>query len=114
VPIPELDVEKVKRFCAKKVPDTLADEVRLEVTIRGRSLSIHERRPVWRGAPGDWTSTPIAQFRYDGDGDGDGKWTLYFGDHNGKWVLYFDLDPKQPIHVLINELEDDPTCVFWV
>lgn len=109
VDLPELDVEKLKRFCAKKVPATLADEVRLEVSTRGRSVSIHERRPVWRGAPGDWTSMPIAQLRYHGDGN----WTLYFGDRNGKWVRYFDLDPSQPIDVLIDELEDDPTCVFW-
>lgn len=52
---------------------------------------------------------PIAQLRYDGDG----RWTLYFGDRNGKWVLYFDLDPRQPIDVLIDELRDDPTCIFW-
>lgn len=107
--LPELDVEKVKRFCAKKVPHSLADEVRLEVTTRGKSVSVHERRPVWRGAPGEWTSMPIAQLRYEGDG----QWTLYYGDRNSKWVLYFDLDPKQPVDVIINELEEDPTCVFW-
>jgi hypothetical protein len=107
--LPDLDVERVKRFCAKKVPANLADEVRLEVTTRGQSVSIHERRPVWRGAPGEWTSMPVAQLRYDGDGE----WTLYFGDRNGEWVLYFDLDPKQPIDVLVNELQGDPTCLFW-
>ena len=52
---------------------------------------------------------PIAQLRYEGDGE----WTLYFGDRNGKWTMYFDLDTKQPVDVLINELGDDPTCVFW-
>jgi Protein of unknown function (DUF3024) len=106
--LPELDVEKVKRFCTKRVPDTLADEVRLEVSTRRKNVSIHERRPVWRGAPGEWTSMPIAQLRYEGDG----AWTLYFGDRNGKWTMYFDLDPRQPVDV-INELEEDPTCVFW-
>ena len=57
--------------------------------MRGRRVSIHEQRPVWRGAPGDWTSMPIAQLRYEGDG----RWTLYFGDRNGKWTQYFDLEP---------------------
>lgn len=52
---------------------------------------------------------PIAQLRYEGDGE----WTLYFGDRNGKWVLYFDLEPNQRVDVLIDELEEDPTCVFW-
>jgi len=107
--LPELDVEKVKRFCQQKCPDTLAEEVRLEVTTKGKNISIHEQRPVWQGAPGEWTSMPIAQLRYEGEG----TWTLYFGDRYGKWTMYFDLDAHQPIDVIIKELEDDPTCVFW-
>ncbi len=51
----------------------------------------------------------IAQIRYEGDG----TWTLYFGDRYDKWTLYFDLDSHQPIDVIINELEEDPTCLFW-
>ncbi len=48
---------------------------------------------------------PIAQLRHEGKGG----WALFFGDRNGKWVMYFDLDPKQPVDLLINELEEDPT-----
>lgn len=107
--LPDLDVEKVRRFCREKVPESLHDEVRLEVTTRGKNVSIHECRPVWRGVPGEWTKMPIAQLRYEGEG----TWTLYFGDRYGKWTMYFDLDPKQPVDVLIDELGEDPTCVFW-
>ena len=35
-----------------------ADEVRLEVTTRGKSVSIHECRPVWRGRPGSGRRRP--------------------------------------------------------
>jgi Protein of unknown function (DUF3024) len=107
--LPEIDVEKVRRFCRQRVPDRLRDEVRLEVSSRGKNVSIHECRPVRRGAPGDWTKMAIAQIRYAGEG----TWTLYFGDRNGKWTMYFDLDPAQPIDVIIEELETDPTSVFW-
>ncbi len=107
--LPDIDVEKVKRYCRARIPDTLKDEVRLEVTTRGKSVSIHECRPVWRGAPGEWTRMPIAQLRYEDDG----TWTLYFGDRNNKWAMYFDLDGHQPVDVIINELETDPTCLFW-
>lgn len=108
--LPELDIEKVRRFCKARVPDTLADEVRLEVTVKGKRVSIHEQRPPWRGVPGEhWTSMPIAQLRYEGDA----TWTLYFGDRYGGWTMYLDLEPKQPIDVIIEELESDPTCVFW-
>jgi hypothetical protein len=27
--------------------------------------------------------------------------------------LSFDLDPKQPVDVIIDGLEEDPTCVVW-
>ena len=35
---------------------------------RDRSASIHERRPVWRSAPGKWTKTSITLIRYEGVG----------------------------------------------
>ena len=102
-------MEKVRRFCAKRCPPSLGHEVRLEVTTRGKNVSIHECRPVWRGAPGEWTSMPIAQLRYDGTGG----WTLYFGDRYRRWTMYDDLEPSQDVDTIINELEEDPTCVFW-
>ncbi|MCU1493377.1 MAG: hypothetical protein JWO62_1141 [Acidimicrobiaceae bacterium] len=107
--VPEIDVEKLRRFAKRRVPEEFADEVRLEVSVRAKRVAIHELRPVWRGAPGEWTSMPIAQVRYDGGG----LWTLYFGDRYGKWTLYFDLDAKQPIDPIIKELDTDPTSVFW-
>jgi hypothetical protein len=106
--LPDLDVEKLRRFCRARVPATLIDKVRLEVTTRGESVCIHERRPPWDGRPGEWTSMPIAQLRYQGDG----KWTLRAADRNGKWMRY-PVEPKQSVDVLINELEEDPTFIFW-
>jgi hypothetical protein len=72
--------------------------------VKGKRVSI-KRRPPFLGV-GEWTSSPIAQVRYEGNG----TWTLYFGDRYGKWMLYFD---QQPIDVIIRELEADPTSVFW-
>lgn len=107
--LPDLDVEKLRRFCRLRVPAAVADRVRIDATTRGKNVSIHERRPPWDGSPGEWTSTPIAQLRYEGDG----LWTLYFADRNGKWVRFPGLDPLQPVDVLVNELETDSTCLFW-
>jgi len=101
--LPDLDVEKLRRFCKRRVPDRVKDRVRLELTVTGKRVSIHERRPPFLGV-GEWTSSPIAQVRYEGNG----AWTLYFGDRYGKWMLYFDLDPRQPVDVIIKELEADP------
>jgi hypothetical protein len=107
--LPDLDVEKLMLFCRTRVPAAVADKVRIEATARGKSVSIRERRPPWDGSPGEWTSTPIAQLRYEGDG----LWTLFFADRNGEWVRFPELEPMQPVAVLIKELEEDSTCLFW-
>ncbi len=107
--LPELDLEKLRRFCKRRCPDPLADEVALEVSVKGKRVTIQERRPVFEGAPGEWDTIPIAQLRYEGEG----TWTLYFGDRYCAWTIYFDLEPKQSIDVIIDELDSDPTCVFW-
>lgn len=45
--LPELDIEGVRRFCEKRWPQEVADEVRLEMTVRGTRVSIHELRPLF-------------------------------------------------------------------
>ena len=107
--LPDLDVEKVKRWCRARVPAKFKDEVRLEVNVGGKSVSIHERRPVWNDVAGEWTNMPIAQLRDAGDG----AWTLYSGDRYGKWTLYLGLEATQPIDVILDEIDADPTSVFW-
>ena len=39
--------EAVRAFCAARIPADLEDEIRLEVSRRGRSITIHEERPPW-------------------------------------------------------------------
>jgi hypothetical protein len=36
-----LDIEKLRRSCKKRVPEKFADELRLDVTVRGKRVSIH-------------------------------------------------------------------------
>ena len=89
------------------MPERARDQVRLEVTAKGKHVSVHKVRAPYLGV-GEWTSMPIAQLRYEGDG----LWTLYSVTVRGLDPL-FDLAPRQPVDVIINELETDPTCVFW-
>ncbi len=107
--LPELDVQKVKQWCESRVPARVRDQVRLEVTIRRKTVTILERRPTGKGRPlnGRRCVAPRSDTRVMV------TWTLYFGDRYDKWTLYFDLDSHQPIDVIINELEQDPTCLFW-
>jgi hypothetical protein len=105
---PKNDVEQVERFCLTKVPASHHDQVRLDVVVVDGGIEIHEGRPVLLDAPIDWTSVPIARFAYE-----DGTYTLYSGGSDGVWDYYLDLEHNQILEVLIEEVDQDPTSVFW-
>ncbi len=52
----------------------------------------------------------IAQLRYD---ESNRSWTLYWADRNQRWHRYWDLDPSESIGVLLDEIDEDPTCIFF-
>jgi hypothetical protein len=80
--------------------------------------------PSWRatqspsssGAPrGDpncpaWTSSSIARLRYVVR---DQSWTLQWRDRNGRWHRHADANPTDDGTVLLNEIDEDPTGIFW-
>lgn len=107
---PELAVAKIKRYCHDKTPPELRDEMRLEVDVRGDSVTISDCRPLWRGEPGEWTRMKIAQLRYD---PSTARWALYWADRNSRWHRYDDLEPTTDLDEIIAEIDDDPTCIFF-
>lgn len=40
-------------------------------------------------------------------------WTLFWADRNDRWLRYRDLDPNPDVSTLIQEIDEDPRCVFW-
>src|SRR5918999_4715100 len=75
---PEAALPLVETFCEVRNPDHLRDEVRLECSRRGNSITISERRPPWRVDLGpEWTELKVAQLRYD---PAERTWSLYCRD----------------------------------
>jgi hypothetical protein len=63
--LPELDVARVQRWCAARVPEPARHQVRVECQVAPRHLTIIERRAPWREDFGpEWTTFPIARLRY--------------------------------------------------
>ena len=108
--VPDTDLARIRAFCDTRVPRQLRDEARVEADGRGNRVSIFDCRPPWHPNLTEWSRVPVAQLRYNPDTK---AWTLYWADRNGRWNLYDDLAPDQPVQVLIDELNDDPTAVFW-
>ena len=94
---------------AEPVPVQLRDQIRIEATVRGNSVSMFECRPPWHGDLTEWSKVRVAQLRYSTDSH---QWSLYWADRNGRWRRYDDIDPG-PVDRLLDEIEGDPTCIFW-
>jgi Protein of unknown function (DUF3024) len=107
--IPELDLARIRRFCEDRTPPEFRDEMRVEADVRGRSVTILDCRPPWMPELVEWSRQPLAQLRYDVESS---LWTLYWADRNSRWHRYDDLDPG-PVGDLLDEIAEDPTCIFW-
>jgi len=102
--------KKLEAFFKKRIPPHVADNVRLSFTIRGNSVTIFENRAPWRAEFTEWTSMPIAQLRYD---EKTGRWTLHYADRNDRWHRYEGLPPTMEIDKIVEEIDRDPTGIFW-
>ncbi len=111
MPLPELDIARVQRWCAARVPEHARHQVRVECELAPRHLTIVERRAPWRedSGPG-WTSFPIARLRYTADGK---SWTLYRRDRNLRFHIYDPPTPSRRAEDLLTEIDRDPTRIFW-
>lgn len=109
--IPEGPLALVEEFCERRVPQHVRDQVRLECSVRGRSITITERRQPWRPEFGpEWSSLKVGQLRYDEEAS---TWTLYCRDRNERWFEYDNIGPSADIQPLLEEIDADPTGIFW-
>lgn len=109
--LPELDVARVRRWCAARVPEHARRQVCVECEVASRYLAIVERRAPWREEAGPkWISVPIARLRYTA---ADKSWTLYWRDRHLRFHVYEPLPPSNRVDDLLAEIDRDPTCIFW-
>ncbi len=106
--VPDIDLARIRKFCEDATPEELRNEMRVEADVRGKSVTVLECRPPWDRV-GEWTRQPLAQLRFDPDS---ALWTLYWADRNSRWHRYDDLEPGSVVD-LLEEIERDPTCIFW-
>jgi hypothetical protein len=108
--VPELDLARINRYCADKIPAQHLDKLRIEATVRGKSVTISECRAPWQPEMSDeWTRHGVAQLRYD---PVDCNWSLFCADRNARWHL-FEPHAYGSAEELIAEIEEDKTGIFW-
>lgn len=90
---------------------TRREQIRLELDVTDRTVTILECRPPWRPDYGpEWTRFPIARLRYTTLRN---EWALYWRDRNLKFHEYDLADPSAEVQDLLDEVDRDPTGIFW-
>lgn len=112
--LPELDVARARKFVEARnaeMPFDARDQVRYELDVAPSSLTIIECRPPWREDYGpEWTRLSVARLRY---AKSRGAWSLYWRDRHERFHLYDRVAPTPSIQALLDEIEADPTNIFW-
>ncbi len=109
----ELELAMIKRRCRKMIPPPFRDEVRVEVTRRGNSVTLWERRPLASGPPGQWSRMRIAQLRHE---PASGTWSLYWPDGRDKWQPWESKKLKGmlvSLDTVLRIVESDPLGIFF-
>lgn len=111
--LPEIDVARVRRWVVERnerIGEHI-DEMRVEMDVDARAITILECRPPWREDFGpEWTRQEIARMRYT---KSTGVWTLYWPDRHSRFHRYEDLDSTPTIDRLLDEIDADPIRIFW-
>lgn len=109
--LPGLDVAAIRHYCEQRVPPHALDQVRVEADVTDRTVTVVECRAPWREDFGpEWTRRGIARLRYTAKR---GHWALYWSDRNQVWHKYDRVAPTSDVLALLDELDRDPTCIFW-
>lgn len=103
-------VEQILRpYCEARVPLHARGQVRVNFKVRGNSVTLFEERPTFF-EPKTWVDIVVAQFRFDKESQ---EWTLYCADRNSKWHRYTEIEPTSEFERLLQEVDEDPTGIFW-
>jgi hypothetical protein len=109
--LPGLDVAAVRVYCEQVVPPHALHQVRVEAVLTRGAVTIVQRRAPWRVDYGpEWSTSGIARLRY---ATARSQWTLYWRDRNARWHRYDRIEPSSEITTLLQEIDSDPTCIFW-
>jgi len=110
IPPLELQVVEIKlRAYCEKVPTEVRDRLLHVFFIKRHDVVLAEKRPHWRD-PSEWVETPVAKFKYAAT---QRMWQLFYQDRNLKWRQYEPRFEASNFEELLQEVDQDPNCIFW-
>ena len=113
MPIPPIQKQLVEKlmtnYCDTRIPKEVQNQIKLSYKIRGDNITLIESRPLWDDES-KWIEMKIAQIRFKNEGK---TFTLYCADRNSKWHLYDFIKPSKDLKIILQEIDNDPTSIFW-
>jgi hypothetical protein len=77
--------------------------------IKGSEVILFEERPDFQN-PREWRELPVAKFKYVATQQ---EWRLYCQHRDLRWHAYEALPAARDFGRLLNEVDVDPTGIFW-
>lgn len=96
-------------YCAKRVPAPVRPKIRVGYRIDGTAVILYEERPAFQ-PPHAWQEMVVAKFMYVGTRR---EWRLYCQHRDLKWHVYQALPVSSSFAKLLDEVDADPTGIFW-
>ena len=108
--LPKDAVDMVCSWAIGRTPVEFTDQMRVEVETGPRTLTLVECSLMEVHGEPKWLRVPAARLEYLGTKS---EWTLYYFDRSGRARRYPPLAPSHQVQDLLEELEADPTAIFW-
>ena len=112
--VAETDLARARRWVERhndSLPEQAREQVRYELEVADRHLTLVECRAPWRAGPGEeWTRFPIVRFHYVKARQ---EWSTYWRDRNLKFHRYDPLPPTPALDDLLVAVDADQSGIFW-
>ena len=111
--LPDLQLARVRQLfeplCVPHPDPKISSKLRYGYRLDGPAVVFFESRPDWTGRPG-WIDHDIAKFRFT---KRTGLWSLFCQFSDLKWRGYEPCPHSDDLAELVEEMERDPTCIFY-
>jgi len=94
----------------RRPPLEIRAELDIEHRIEGQSLEIFERRPAWRGAPGETIELRVAKATYVRSRD---RWRVYWQRADLHWHRYDPTPEVRTVEEFLDLVDEDRYCCFF-
>lgn len=113
MPLPAEDVELIRGFVTElnaDMPPHVASQLRYRLDTDRNAVTVVECRAMEPEKPAaDWFELFVARLRFTRSRG----WELYWPDRDSNFHLYEAAEPTQNVALLLAEIENDPTGIFF-